>query len=98
MEVERYTNVFDALADTSADAENLRLRSILIIEISEIVKAWGQSQKDAAKRLGLTQPRLNDLLKGKINNFSIDALVKILDAAGFRVDIRIASKDHVPSR
>lgn len=89
---ERYTSVWDALVDTPEEAENLRVRSQLLRAITRTVKAWELSQKDAAKRLGVTQPRLNDLLKGKIDKFSLDALVNML--AGAELTIEIEVKDR----
>jgi predicted XRE-type DNA-binding protein len=56
-------------------------------EIREVVR--GTTQAQAAKRFGITQPRLNDLLRGKIDKFSLDALVNILAAAGMRVELRV---------
>jgi predicted XRE-type DNA-binding protein len=60
----------------------MRLRSDAMIAISQRVKAWKVTQREAARRLGLTQPRLNDLLKGRIDKFSLDALMQIAPRAG----------------
>jgi prevent-host-death family protein len=79
---EVYESVWDALEDTPAEAENMKLRSSLMIAISEAVSAWQVTQTDAAKRLGVTQPRLNDLLRGRVGKFSIDALVALAARAG----------------
>ena len=57
--------------------------------IERYVKASGLSQKEAAPRLGVTQPRLNDMLKGKIEKFSLDALVNMLGHAGMRVGLSV---------
>lgn len=89
---ERYSNVFDAFADTPEEAANLRLRSLLMIKIGGYIESWGLGQKDAAKRLGITQPRLSELLKGKIDKFSLDALVNILDAADLQLDFAVTPK------
>jgi predicted XRE-type DNA-binding protein len=78
-------NVFADLGFPSAEAENLFLRSQLMSEIREIAR--GLSQAQAAKRLGVTQPRINDLLRGKIDKFSIDALVIMLNKAGMHVEL-----------
>jgi predicted XRE-type DNA-binding protein len=59
------------------------------IGIRERVKAWAVPQEEAAKRLGLTRPRLNDLLRGKIDKFSLDALVNIATAAGYALHITL---------
>lgn len=82
MNVEVFDNVFDALADTPAEAANLTARAELLLGIRERVKLWNVTQEEAAKRLGLTRLQLNDLLCGKLNKFSLDALVKVAQAAG----------------
>ena len=80
-------NVFSDLGFSAAEAGNLLLRSQLMSEIREIARGMTQSQ--AAKRLGVTQPRINDLLRGKIDKFSLDALVNMLTKAGMRVELRV---------
>ena len=82
-------NVFRDLGFPPEQAQNLLLRSDLMTRIERYVKASGRSQKDAATRLGVTQPRLNDLLKGKIEKFSLDALVNMLGHAGMRVELSV---------
>ena len=62
------------------EAENMKLRSTLMIAISEAVSAWHVTRIDAARRLGVTQPRLNDLLRGRVGKFSLDALVALSSA------------------
>lgn len=83
----RFSSIWDALEDTPEEALNMRLRSQLMMKVSERVRAWDVSQKEAAKRLGVTQPRLNDLLKGKIDKFSLDALVNLTTSADMHVEI-----------
>lgn len=83
----RFSSIWDALEDTPEEALNMRLRSQLMMKVSERVRAWDVSQKEAAKRLGVTQPRLNDLLKGKINKFSLDALVNLTTSADMHVEL-----------
>src|SRR5208283_1018044 len=84
-----FTNVWDAIADSPAEAANLELRYQLMEKISEIVRLNGWTQTEAAKRCGVTQPRLNDLLRGRISRFSIDALVNIASALGRKVRVRL---------
>ena len=83
----RYSSVWDALEDTPQDAANMRLRAKLMRTLCETIRAWELPQKEAAKRLGITQPRLNDVLNGKIDKFSLDALVNLSAAAKLEVDI-----------
>jgi predicted XRE-type DNA-binding protein len=81
--------VWDALADTPEQAAKLRTRAELMFKITEIIKANGWTQVQAAKRSGVTQPRRNDLLQGCVARFSLDALVDIATAIRRRVTIAI---------
>ncbi len=80
--IETFASVWDALADTQEEAANLRLRSALMRQIAEIVESSGWTQAEAAERCGVTQPRINDLLRGRMSRFSLDALVNIAAALG----------------
>jgi len=82
-------NVFRDLGFDDEEAENLKLRAELMMRIEEFYAKSGMTQAEAAKVLGLTAPRLNALLKGKIGIFSIDALVNALGKAGLRVELRV---------
>lgn len=80
-------NVFVDVGFPPAEAENLQLRAQLMSRVRDTVR--GMSQREAAKRFGVTQPRLNDLLRGKIDKFSLDALVNILAHGGMRVEMKV---------
>ena len=82
-------NVFADIGFSSDEAQNLQLRSDLMSRIERFVKRSGMTQTEAARALGVTQPRLNDLLRGKIDKFSLDALVNMLGHAGIRVEVRV---------
>jgi predicted XRE-type DNA-binding protein len=82
-------NVWEALADTEQKAANLKARAALLYEIRKAVLSWDLPQEDAVKRLGLTRPRTNDLLRGKLAKFSLDALVNIAAAAKLEIEIRV---------
>ena len=84
-----YASVWDAIADTPEEAANLRVRSELMEQIAAIVKESGWTQAEAAARCGLTQPRINDLLRGRIARFSLDALVNMASALGRRVHVAL---------
>lgn len=86
---EVFANVWDAIANSPGEAANLELRYELMERISGIVKEQGWTQADAAKRCGITQPRMNDLLRGRISRFSLDALVKIISALGRKVKVQL---------
>ncbi len=86
---ERYADVWDALEDTPEAAADMRLRSELMISIQQQVAGWGLTQTAAAARLGITQPRLNDLLRGKVGKFSLGALVDLAARAGLQVRVEV---------
>jgi uncharacterized protein YndB with AHSA1/START domain/predicted XRE-type DNA-binding protein len=77
--------------DSQAEAASATMRSDLMIAIGERVKSWGMAQTEAACRLGVTRPRLDDLLHGRIQNFNLDALVDLAARAGLRVRLDIAA-------
>jgi predicted XRE-type DNA-binding protein len=87
--IHRYDSVWDALADTPEQAANLRARTELMQKIAAIVKANGWTQVEAARRCGVTQPRMNDLLRGRVSRFSLDALVNIATAIGRKVHFEL---------
>jgi predicted XRE-type DNA-binding protein len=82
---EMYASVWDAIADTPQQAANFRSRAELMQKIAARVKQHGWTQSEAASRCGVTQPRINDLLRGRVSRFSLDALVNIATALGCRV-------------
>ncbi len=82
-------NVFADLGFDAEEAQNLLLRSQTMMAVEQWYKASGLTQAKAAKELGITQPRLNQLLKGKISEFSLDALVNMATRAGMRVGLTI---------
>lgn len=84
-----FTNVWDAIAASPEEAANLELRYVLMEKIASIIKQNGWTQAEAAKRCGVSQPRVNDLLRGRIARFSVDALVNIAAALGQRVKVRL---------
>ncbi len=90
MSNERFASVWDAISESPAEAENMKLRSSLMIALTEYIKHEGLTQAQAAKLLGVSQPRISDLNRGKIDLFSIDTLVNMLSAAGLHVEVRLA--------
>ena len=85
-----FTSVWDAIADTPEEAANLRVRAELMEKIAALISHSGWTQADAAAQCGVTQPRINDLLRGRISRFSLDALVNIAAALGRRVQVELA--------
>lgn len=89
MSEQKFDNVWDAIEKSPADAANMKARADLMIAIQETVTAWKITQAQAAKRLGVTQPRLNDLMRGRINKFSLDALMNLAANAELSVSIDV---------
>jgi predicted XRE-type DNA-binding protein len=89
MKREKFDNVWFALEANEADAIAMTLRSDLMTSIERTVEGWGLPQGEAAKRLGITRPRLNDLLRGKISKFSLDALATLATKAGLSVRLSV---------
>jgi predicted XRE-type DNA-binding protein len=84
-----YANVWDALEPDPVKAENLKLRSTLMSALIRHIEREGLTQAHAAKILGVTQPRISNLIHGKIDAFGLDMLVKMATAAGLRITMRI---------
>ena len=94
---ESYASVWDAIADTPGQAANLRARAELMRQIAALIKKQGWTQVEAAQHCGVTQPRINDLLRGRVSRFSLDALVNISTALGFRVRVDLEPETCEPT-
>lgn len=88
-------NVFRDLGFSREEAENLKMRTDLMIQLTKLIKARRLTQAEAADLFGVTQPRVSDLVRGKIDRFSIDTLVAMLGHAGVRVQIVVGRKSKV---
>ena len=86
---DRFTSVWDAIEDTPEEAANMKVRSQLMMQLKSHITNSGLSQADAAKVLSITQPRVSDLMRGKINLFAIDALVNMAAKAGLHVELQL---------
>ena len=89
MTEKRFESVWDGIADTSQEAESMKLRSALMMELRRHLDEIGLSQSEAAKLFGVTQPRVSDLVRGKIDRFSLDTLVNMVAAAGIHVELKV---------
>ncbi len=89
MSKQRFNCVWEAIEDTPGDAANMKARAELMRAITEYIRDSGMTQAEAAKMLGVTQPRISDLMRGKIDVFSLDTLVNMLAAAEIRLEIRL---------
>ncbi|MDO5650579.1 MAG: XRE family transcriptional regulator [Moraxella sp.] len=90
MQLQTFNNVFDAISDTPNQAANLKMRSEIMQHIQSTIKDIHGTQAAIAKQCGITQPRLNDLLQGKISKFSLDALVNISANLDMQVHVAFA--------
>lgn len=88
----RFQSVWDAIEDSPVEAASMKMRAELMNALIEMITKAGLTQAEAAKRLRVTQPRISDLMRGKIELFSLDALVDMLALAGRRVELKIGRK------
>jgi predicted XRE-type DNA-binding protein len=89
MSKQRFVSVWDAIENTPEEAENMKLRSVLMTALKNHITHAEMSQAQAAKLFGVTQPRVSDLMRGKINLFALDALVNMAAAAGLHVEMQV---------
>jgi len=82
-------NIFRDLEYGNEEAENLRIRAILMMEIEKFIKKEGLTQAQAAECFGVSQPRINEIVKGKINLFTVDKLINLLVHVGQKIEIRV---------
>ena len=88
---QRFDSIWDAIEDDPVRVENLKLRSAVLIEITETLKSRELTQQQTAALLHITQPRVSALLKGKINDFRLDSLVDIAHRLGLHVTLNVAA-------
>ena len=89
MSNERFASVWDAIEDTPAQAANMRLRSALMMALKDHIAREGFSQSQAAQAFSVGQPRVSDLMRGKIDLFGLDTLVNMVSAAGLHVEMQV---------
>jgi predicted XRE-type DNA-binding protein len=86
---ERFESIWDAIEDDPVERERMKVLSQLMMTLDRHIKKQGWTQAEAAKQLGVTQPRISDLMRGKINLFSIDSLFELLAKAGIHMELRV---------
>ena len=89
MSRKKFDSVWDAIEDTPRQSASLKARAELMIALQEHLKAAGMTQTQAAKMLGVTQPRVSDLTRGRIELFSLESLVDMITSAGLKVEFRL---------
>ena len=87
---QRFTSVWDAIEDTPQEAASMKARSALMMELSTVIQSSGMTQSDAAALFGVTQPRVSDLMRGKINLFSLDTLIDMAATAGMSPTVKVS--------
>lgn len=87
MKRKRFASIWDAIENSAADAASMKLRAEIANQVIERVRAWKLTQSKTAALLGVTQPRISDLMRGRLNLFSLDSLVDMADRAGLRTSL-----------
>lgn len=87
-------NIFRDLGFDGVEAAHLQLRSDLMIQLRRRLTALGATQEQAARLMGVSQPRVSDLMRGKIDRFSVDTLVKLLGKTGADVRVTVRNKSR----
>lgn len=86
---ETFKNVWDALEDDPAERESLKIKSWMVIDIEQRIKSLGLTQAQAAKLMGVSQPKVSDVVNGKIDRFTIDMLITMLVSLGLHVEVSL---------
>ncbi|RZU99564.1 helix-turn-helix domain-containing protein [Spiribacter vilamensis] len=89
MSDEAFDSVWDAIEDTAAEAEKMKLRSSLMMALEQHISRQGWTQGEAAVQLGVTQPRVSDLMRGKVHLFGLYTLVNMAVAAGLHIEMHV---------
>ncbi|APW47341.1 helix-turn-helix motif domain protein [Rhodoferax antarcticus ANT.BR] len=88
---QRFASVWDAIEDTPQEAASMKARSALMMELSTVIQERGMTQVEAAALFGVTQPRVSDLMRGKINLFSLDTLIDMAATAGMSPMVKVSN-------
>ncbi|OGB17762.1 MAG: transcriptional regulator [Burkholderiales bacterium RIFCSPLOWO2_12_67_14] len=89
-EKKRFASVWDAIEDTPQEAASMRARSDLMMNLAEVIRQQGMTQAQAATLFGVTQPRISDLMRGKVNLFSLDTLIDMAATAGMAPTVKVS--------
>lgn len=92
MKTQQFPSVWDAIEDTPQQAASMRARAALMMELERVIEKRGMTQAEAAEMFGVTQPRISDLMRGKIGLFSLDTLLDMATTAGLNPVIKLAPK------
>lgn len=95
---QRFASVWDAIEDTPQQAASMRARSELMMSLTEVIRERGMTQGDAAALFGVTQPRMSDLMRGKISLFSLDTLIDMAATAGMSPTVKVSKPKAIHIR
>jgi predicted XRE-type DNA-binding protein len=90
MTANRFTSVWDAIENTPQEAASMKARSSLMMELTAVIQERGMTQAEAAELFGVTQPRVSDLMRGKVNLFSLDTLMDMASTAGMSPVVKVS--------
>jgi predicted XRE-type DNA-binding protein len=93
-----FTSIWDAIEDTPQAAASMRARSTLLMELANVIQQRGMTQAEAAQLFGVTQPRVSDLMRGKINLFSLDMLMNMASTAGMSPVVKLSKPKFLPAK
>ena len=94
----RFASVWDAIEDTPQEAASMRARSDLMMNLAEVIRQQGMTQAQAASLFGVTQPRISDLMRGKVNLFSLDTLIDMAATAGMEPNVKVSRPKAAPAK
>lgn len=95
---QRFASVWDAIEDTPQNAASMRARSSLMMSLTEVIRQQGMTQAQAAALFGVTQPRISDLTRGKVNLFSLDTLIDMAATAGMGPTVKVSTPRAAPAK
>lgn len=95
-EAQRFTSVWDAIENTPQEAASMKARAALMMGLSEVIRQQGITQAQAATLFGVTQPRVSDLMRGKVSLFSLDTLMDMAATAGMAPTIKVTAPKAIP--
>ena len=90
MTANRFASVWDAIENTLQEAASMKARSTLMMELTAVIQERGMTQAEAAELFGVTQPRVSDLMRGKVNLFSLDTLMDMAATAGMSPVVKVS--------
>lgn len=97
-DTQRFASVWDAIENTPQEAASMKARAALMMGLSEVIRQQGITQAEAAALLGVTQPRVSDLMRGKVNLFSLDTLMDMAATAGMAPTIQVTLPKAAPAK